>query len=77
MQQLIWLVAIAGALVAFAFAIGALIATVRKKSLATSAFAVALLASLLILAFGVRHNIVLIAGDIVACIVAIRILKVT
>ena len=77
MQQLIWLVAIAGALVTFAFAIGALIATVRKKSLAASAFAVALLASLLILAFGVRHNIVLIAGDIVACIVAIRILKVT
>jgi multiple sugar transport system permease protein len=77
MQQLIWLVAIAGALVAFAFAIGALIATIRQKSLATGAFAVALIASLLILAFGVRHNIVLIGGDIVAYIVAIRILKAT
>jgi multiple sugar transport system permease protein len=77
MQQLIWLVAIAGALVAFAFAIGALIATIRKKSLAMGAFAVALIASLLILAFGVRHNIVLIGGDIVAYVIAIRILKAT
>ncbi len=77
MQQLIWLVAIAGALVAFAFAIGALIATIRKKSLATGAFAVALIASLLILAFGVRHNIVLMVGDIVAYVIAIRILKAT
>jgi multiple sugar transport system permease protein len=77
MQQLIWLVAIAGALVAFAFAIGALIATIRKKSLSLGAFAVALIASLLILAFGVRHNIVLIGGDIVAYVIAIRILKAT
>lgn len=77
MQQFIWLVAIAGALVAFAFAIGALIATIRKKSLAIGAFAVALIASLLILAFGVRHNIVLIIGDIVAYVIAIRILKAT
>jgi multiple sugar transport system permease protein len=77
MQQLIWLVAIAGALVTFAFAIGALIATIRKKSLAMGAFAVALIASLLILAFGVRHNIVLIGGDIVAYVIAIRILKAT
>ncbi|MFM2221802.1 MAG: hypothetical protein RLZZ78_59 [Armatimonadota bacterium] len=77
MQQLIWLVAIAGALVAFAFAIGALIATIRKKSLAIGAFAVALIASLLILAFGVRHNIVLMVGDIVAYVIAIRILKAT
>jgi len=77
MQQLIWLVAIAGALVAFAFAIGALIATIRKKSLAIGAFSVALIASLLILAFGVRHNIVLIVGDIVAYVIAIRILKAT
>jgi len=77
MQQLIWLVAIAGALVAFAFAIGALIATVRKKSLSAGAFAVALIASLLILAFGVRHNVVLIAGDVTAWIVAVRILKAT
>jgi multiple sugar transport system permease protein len=77
MQQFIWLVAIAGALVAFAFAIGALIATIRKKSLAIGAFAVALIASLLILAFGVRHNIVLIVGDIVAYVIAIRILKAT
>ena len=77
MQQLIWLVAIAGALVAFAFAIGALIASIRKKSLAIGAFSVALIASLLILAFGVRHNIVLIVGDIVAYVIAIRILKAT
>lgn len=77
MQPLLWLVAIAGALVALAFAIGALIATIRKRSLATGAFAVALIASLLILAFGVRHNVVLIGGDIVACIVAMRILKAT
>ena len=77
MQQLIWLVAIAGALVAFAFAIGALIATIRKKSLAIGAFAVALIASLLILAFGVRHNIVLMVGDIVAYVIEIRILKAT
>ena len=77
MQQLIWLVAIAGALVALAFAIGALIATVRKKSLSAGAFAVALIASLLILAFGVRHNVVLIAGDVVAWIVAMRIFKAT